>query len=122
MLDLSPLPTSMQVAYAAQWDHPTALDFETSTMEALRFRAHVDLGREMMPTPPRMLVDMIGNLWDETRRALVEAEQVVDAGDPQGIAVDHDLQRDRVLFVVDQKTWPAIEGVTVPRTDGDSTL
>ena len=115
---VKPPRTSFDLATAPEWASPVSLDFETQTMTATKLGAASAYGCEMQPTPPDLFVDRIADdlqqMWRQLRRSLDQEARVVDADQQIGVRFAPSFSRDQVVIRADLKTWPAIEGVTVP--------
>jgi len=67
--------------------------------------------------PAETLVSTITDLVRYVADQLEDADRVMDRRDVVGIGLDRPTRAPRVQLTSAVKTWPAIEGVTVPRRD-----
>jgi len=114
----SPIGTTSLDWYrgSADWEYPTALDFQTVVMTARTLRAMLELPAGV-PIPAETLVSTITDLVRYVADQLEDADRVMDRRDVVGIGLDRPTRAPRVQLTSAVKTWPAIEGVTVPRRD-----
>lgn len=114
-----PQPTSSLDWWAADWEHPTALEFETKVMTLETYAAEVPIPQEGYVMHPTEWVDLLEMFWRHVRRGIESAGKVVDRDVRLGIGVASDgiYHRHADVLTFTAKCWPAIPGVTVPKKD-----
>jgi hypothetical protein len=111
--------TSQRWSSSADWTSPTSLDFTTAMMDAKQMMAVVEVSG-MESIHPNVLVEAAYLLVRKADNMLRASGRVMDRREYCGIDMNKDPRTWRLALTTVMKTWPAIEGVTVPVKDRTS--
>lgn len=101
----------------SDWESPTALTFQTETLDAQKLGMRVAIDAET-PIHPAHLTDILATLWEDFRRGVVQAQHVVDADERLGVLFDTSHRHSHLVVLdVSAKCWPATPGITSPVPD-----